>query len=153
MTSARLSPVLACVLIWGACANDAGGGTGDRELVVFAASSLTEAFTDLAGDLEADEPGLDVLLSFDSSSSLATPLIEGTRADVYASADPIQMDNVDREGLVEDSEVFASNRLVIVVPAGNPAGIGAPEELAHEDVDVVLAAPEVPVGNYARGFF
>ena len=100
-----------------------------------------------------EEPGLEVLLSFDASSSLAAQIVAGSPADVFASADLAQIEVVAEEGLVQMSEGFAVNRLQVITPADDPGGVEEPEDLARADVSVVLAAEEVPVGNYARRFF
>ena len=143
--------LLAAFLLLPAC----GSGAGDerREVVVFAAASLTGAFERIAADLEADDPGLEVRLSFDSSSSLAAQIVAGSPADVFASADLAQLGVVEGKGLVERSEPFALNRLQVITPADDPAGIESPEDLARPGVGVVLAAPEVPAGRYARRLF
>jgi molybdate transport system substrate-binding protein len=145
-----LSVLVALPLV--ACGSGSEGAEA-REVVVFAAASLTGAFEEIASDLEAEEPGLDVLLSFDASSSLAAQIVAGSPADVFASADLAQVIAVEEEGLVDSWEPFARNRLQVITPADNPAGIEAPEDLARPDVTVVLAAPEVPAGAYARRFF
>ena len=160
---AWLGPLTAVALIGTACGGEenggggAGGGAGSQEggseLIVFAASSLTESFEELGGTFEEDHPGIDVRFSFESSSTLAPQIVEGAPADVFASADTIQMGVVEDEGLAEDPVPFATNRLVIAVPTGNPAGIEVPADLADDGIKLVLAAPEVPVGNYAREMF
>lgn len=128
-------------------------GDGDdqrRELTVFAASSLTDAFNELAEAFEAQRGDVDVVLNFASSSQLAAQLREGVEADVYASANPAQMQAAIDAGRIEaGSEVlFVSNRLTIVVPADNPAGIGSLEDLAHPGVQLILAVEGVPVREY-----
>jgi molybdate transport system substrate-binding protein len=135
----------------------AGGPTGSRagaasseEITVFAASSLTEAFRELAPILERQRPGTTVRFNLASSSQLAVQIAEGAPADVFASADPLQMDVVEDAGLVDEPVVFARNRLVVLVPRDNPAAIASPMDLGDPGVKLVLAAPEVPAGNYAR---
>ncbi len=160
---AWLGALTAVALIGAACGGeedgggsaDAGAGSqeGGSELIVFAASSLTESFEELGGTFEEDHPGIDVRFSFESSSTLVPQIVEGAPADVFASADVIQMGVVEDEGLAEDPVPFATNRLVIAVPTGNPAGIEVPADLADDGIKLVLAAPEVPVGNYAREMF
>jgi len=134
-----------------------GAGATDRsatgEVVVFAAASLTGPFEELAEAAAADRPGGEVLLSLGSSSSLAAQIIAGSPADVFASADLIQIERLADAGLLTSSEEFAMNRLQIVAPAGNPADIDRAEDLAAAGVSVVLAAPEVPAGRYARRMF
>ena len=84
---------------------------------------------------------------YDGSSTLARQIVEGAPADVFASADEKNMDTVADAGHVAGSaEVFASNTLVIVVPAGNPGGVTSLEDLADPALSVVLCAPEVPCG-------
>jgi molybdate transport system substrate-binding protein len=125
----------------------AGGG----DLTVFAAASLTDAFIAIKSDLEAANAGLTITYNFAGSQALVTQLVEGAEADVFASANRRQMQNAIEAGAIADEPVdFTQNRLAIVVPADNPAGITGLADLATGDVDLVLAAPEVPVGQYAR---
>ena len=120
-------------------------------LTVFAAASLTATFEQIKSDLEAANPGLTITYNFAGSPALVTQLIEGAQADVFASASRTQMTNAVEAGVIAgDPEVFTRNRLTVVVPADNPAGIESAADLADEGIDLVLAAPEVPVGQYAR---
>jgi molybdate transport system substrate-binding protein len=134
----------------GGAGSPRGGDAGVENITVFAASSLTEVFGELGRMLEADTPGTTVTFNFASSSDLAIQIAEGAPADVFASADPVQMKVVLHERLVRDPVRFATNRLVILLPSDNPAGIERPQDLAEPGVKLVLAAPEVPAGNYAR---
>ncbi|MGE5595490.1 MAG: molybdate ABC transporter substrate-binding protein [Hyphomicrobiales bacterium] len=119
------------------------------EVVVFAASSLTDAFNDLGNAFEAEYPGTKVTYNFASSSALATQINEGAPADVFASADLAQMKVVTDAGNAGEAKQFATNRPVVVVPkSGSP--VAAFEDLAKSGVRLVLAAPEVPIGRYAR---
>jgi molybdate transport system substrate-binding protein len=142
------------VALTGIACTSAGGPTGPQgetqEVTVFAASSLTEAFRELGAMLEARRPGTPVRFNLASSSQLAVQIAEGAPADVFASADPLQMDVVDDAGLVQEPAVFATNRLVVLVPRDNPARITSPTDLGNPGVKLVLAAPQVPAGNYAR---
>ncbi len=120
-----------------------------QELTVFAASSLTESFQDIARAFEAEHDGVHVLLNFAGSSALALQIVQGAPADVFASANPAQMQKVADEGLTAGEPItFTGNRLVIIVPEGST--MASPEGLATPGTKVVLAAPEVPVGGYAR---
>lgn len=120
-------------------------------LTVFAAASLTDAFGVIEQDLEAAHPGLDVVYNFAGSQALATQLAHGAAADVFASANTVQMDAALASGAIAgDPVIFARNELAIVVPAANPAGIDAPADLAQDGIKLVLAGPEVPAGRYAR---
>ncbi|MDP9363282.1 MAG: molybdate ABC transporter substrate-binding protein [Chloroflexota bacterium] len=120
-------------------------------LTVFAAASLTDAFGRIEADLEAANDGLDIAYNFAGSQALVTQLQEGAEADVFASANAAQMEAaVDNGSIVGEPVTFVRNRLAIVVPADNPAGIEAPADLADDGIQVVLAQPDVPVGRYAR---
>ncbi len=128
-------------------AADSGGGSPGT-LTVFAAASLTDAFTQLGEDYEAAHPGVKVTLSFAGSQDLVAQLQQAAPADVLATADTASMDDV--ADLVGDPTVFASNQLAIAVEPGNPKGISALADLAKPGLKVVLAAPEVPAGKYAQ---
>ncbi|WP_395243891.1 molybdate ABC transporter substrate-binding protein [Agromyces sp. MMS24-K17] len=118
------------------------------ELTVYAAASLTAAFDELATEFEALHPGVDVLpIVYDGSSTLATQLVEGAPADVFASADERTMATVaDADLLDGEAELFATNTLRIATPAGNPGGVESIDDLADPALAVVLCAPEVPCG-------
>ena len=107
-------------------ASDAGA---EQRLTVLAAASLTETFTELARELEAENPGVEVTLAFDSSATLAQQVLEGAPADLLATADTRTIESA-ADALAAAPEVFATNTLVLVVPAGNPAGIESVEDLA-----------------------
>jgi molybdate transport system substrate-binding protein len=124
-----------------------------KELVVLAAASLTDAFTEMGEDFpkQPGMAGVKLTYSFGASSQLRVQLEQGAPADVFASADTIQMDNAVKSAVVVGTPtVFARNRLVVIVPAPNPAGITALADLARPGVKFVTAGPEVPVGNYTR---
>lgn len=120
-----------------------------QELTVLAASSLTEAFEEIASVFEEQNDGVEVLLSFEGSSTLATQITQGVPADVFASADENQMQVVVDEGLTaSEPQIFTGNRLVLITT--EDSDITSLEQLAEPCVLLVLAAPDVPVGNYAR---
>lgn len=122
-----------------------------QTLTVFAASSLTDAFEDVTTAFEAQHPGVDVLFNFTSSSDLATQLANGAPADVFASANTRQMQVAQEAGRIAGRpSTFAKNRLVLIVPADNPAGITGLRDLANEGVILVIAAPDVPARDYTN---
>lgn len=128
----------------------AAGGS-DGTLTVFAASSLTDAFGELGKDFEEQNPGTDVRFNFTSSSTLAIQIGQGAPADVFASADEAQMENVQKEDLVSgEPEVFVKNREVVVVPKKNPGNIESFADLSNPDLRLVLALDEVPAAEYAK---
>ncbi|MCW5874049.1 MAG: molybdate ABC transporter substrate-binding protein [Anaerolineales bacterium] len=120
------------------------------ELVVMAASSLTDAFNELADAFEAAHPGVDVLPNYASSSSLATQIVEGAPADVFASANFAQMNvAADASRIEGEPTAFLTNRLAIIVPADNPAGLQTYADLANAGIALILAAPDVPIREYS----
>jgi molybdate transport system substrate-binding protein len=121
------------------------------ELTVFAAASLTEPFTEIGTGLEASYPGLRLLYNFGGSPMLRTQLEQGARADVFVSADAVQMELARKSGVVQgETPIFVKNRLVVIVPRENPGKVMTFRDLAKPGVKLDLAAPKVPVGNYSR---
>lgn len=126
-----------------------GGREGD-ELLVFAAASLTDSFRALGAAFEERHPGVTVRFNFGPSDGLATQIAAGAPADVFASASQRWMDAVAGEPGVVGRVDFARNRLALIVPEANPAGIRGLEDLTRPGVRLVLAAAGVPAGDYAR---
>ena len=148
----RLAAVLAVVaLALAGCGGDdepSGGSTATPgELKVFAAASLTAAFTEIGEQFTNANGGPKVTFNFAGSQALATQIQQAAPADVFASADIANMDKV--TDLVGTPQNFASNQLQIVVEKGNPKNVQGLDDLANPDLKVVLAAPEVPAGKYA----
>ena len=117
-------------------ATSAGGG-----ITVFAAASLTQVF-----------PRIDRAprYSFAGSDQLALQLQQGAPADVYAAASPKYPELLYHQGVVRKPQVFATNRLVVLVPKANPAGIHSVYDLRRSGVKVVIGDASVPVGSYTR---
>lgn len=138
--------VLAVLLLLGSSIVSA---QDEGELVVFAAASLTDAYEAIADAFEAENPGVEVLFNFGGSSALATQLVQGAPADVFASANNTQMAVAVEGGrIAQPVRTFAKNRLVLIVPADNPANIQSLRDLANPGINLILAAPEVPVRAY-----
>lgn len=126
---------------------DGGDAPPDRTLTVYAAASLTSTFEQIATDFEAAHDGVTVELSFAGSSDLVAQLQQGAPADVFASADTKNMDKLAADGLLAGTPTdFAANTLMIAVPPGNPAGVASLADLAADDLNLVVCAPEVPCG-------
>ena len=143
---ARLGLAACAAGLLAACATD----SPDREpLRVFAASSLTEAFQEMAAAFEDASPGTEVVLAFAGSQVLRLQIEQGAHADIFASADPRHMESLARDGLVTGPRLLAENELVVIVPPANPAGIEAFADLAGAH-RVVIGTPNVPVGAYTR---
>ena len=114
---------------------------------VFAAASLMEAFRDVAALYEQQHTGDAIELNFAGSQVLRTQIEQGAAADVFASADLAHADALKVAGLLGPHDVFARNRLVVVVPAGSPRVKGL-LDVARPGVKVLVAGPTVPVGRY-----
>ena len=132
----------ACALAAVVVALGAGcGGSSDEQLEVFAASSLREVGAELDDSLR---------YTFAGSDELAAQIRDGAPADVFLSASGAPLQQLRSAGLVEAPFVFASNRLVVVVPEGNAAGLERFDDLARPGVKLILGGEGVPVGDYAR---
>ena len=129
--------------------NQEQGGTSST-LTVLAASSLTDAFGELAATFQEQNPGTKVSTSFGGSSELLTQIEQGAPADVFASADEAKMDTAVQDDLVNTPQIFARNRPVLIVPTDNQAGIQGLRDLAKPGTKLVLAQEGVPIAEYAR---
>ena len=121
-----------------------------RSLTVLAAASLTESFNELGSRFENAHPGVRVTFNFAGSQQLRAQLEHGAPADVFASANRTEMDAAVRAGTVAPNSVatFDRNRLVVIRPADDRAGIRTLADLARPGVKLVIADPAVPVGGY-----
>lgn len=145
-------PCAALLIVLSACAR--ASTSPAPEITVFAASSLTNAFTELAAAYK-DSYDVHADLVFGASNSLARQIIDGAPADVFASADPTSMRDVAtfdnaRTGQTLATPHFASNRMTIIVERGNPLNIRSIEDLGKAGVILVVCDPAVPCGGYAR---
>jgi molybdate transport system substrate-binding protein len=151
--------VLAIALALAACGSSSKSGSSSSTTTtasggtvnVFAASSLTAAFTALGKQFETAHPGTKVNLDFDSSTILAQQIQDTPgKADVFASADQKNMRKLQDSGEVTSSPtVFAKNQMEIAVEPGNPKHVKTVADLAQPNLTVVLCASEAPCGKYA----
>jgi molybdate transport system substrate-binding protein len=154
VSARRHAAVVVALLVGLSGCGGSAADDGGQTLTVFAAASLTDVFTDLGAALEDRQPGLEVRFNFAGSSALATQIVQGAPADVFASADETQMSVVTDAGLAADEPaVFASNVLEIAVPAGNPGGVTGLADFAREDLTLAVCAPDVPCGAAAEQVF
>ncbi len=119
----------------------AAAPTQGSRLTIYAAASLTEVFS--AFDRAQR-------YSFAGSNALETQIRNGAPADIFASAAPLNTQRLFQQRLVEKPVTFTSNRLVLIVPRSNPAGIRSVYDLRRKPVKLVIAGPAVPVGGYTR---
>jgi molybdate transport system substrate-binding protein len=115
--------------------------TAPAQLTIYAASSLTDAF----GTFDPAQR-----YSFGGSTTLETQIRNGAPADLFASAAPLNAQRLFRAGLVEKPVTFTSNRLALIVPRSNPAGLTSVYDLKRKPVKLVVAGAAVPVGAYTR---
>jgi molybdate transport system substrate-binding protein len=122
-----------------------------KPLTIYAASSLTDAFQEIAADFTAINPDTDIIFNFGSSSQLVAQLKDGAPADLFASANTKQLEAARAvERISGDPTIFAKNRLILIVPAANPAHIESLHDLSKLGIKLVVAAPGVPVRDYTE---
>lgn len=150
-------PLMTALLALGLMLAMRGSTTGSEvpriqgEMTIFTAASLTDAFKEVAAQIEQANPGTKLTFNFAGSPTLRTQLAQGARADVFASADEPNMAGAEKDGtIIGEPQIFARNLLVVVVPANNWAGIHTLQDLAKPNIKLVLTNKDVPVGNYAR---
>ena len=137
---------LAVLMVLMACGAPSAGRS---EIVVSAASSLSDAFTEIAEAFEASNPDVAITLNVGGSSSLREQILEGAAVDVFASADSRNVEDVSGE-LVGPARVFARNVLQIGVPSGNPANVAGLEDFERSDLLLGVCANSVPCGDLAE---
>jgi molybdate transport system substrate-binding protein len=135
-------------------ASSSASGKVTGQLVVFAATSLTDAFDQIGTQFEKANPGVSVKFNYNGSSSLATSINQGAPADVFASAAPENMKTVTDNGDATGTPAtFTSNTAEIMVEKGNPLKINSVKDLADPKIKVAVCAPEVPCGAVAQEVF
>lgn len=132
----------------------APASSAPKTLTVLAAASLIESFGELGKLFEARSPDVKVVFNFANSQQLAQQLDQGVEADVFASASTKYMDAAVQSSRIkkEDAKTFAQNRLVVIFPKDNPAGLKELKDLAKAGLKLDLADKSAPVGQYALDF-
>lgn len=151
----KFLPVLACmlvVLLAAGCAPAQPTAPAQTSLLVFAAGSLTEAFTEMAQVYEAQNTDVDVQLNFANANTLVEQITQGAPADVFASAAKSFMTRLEegRQVDAQETRLFTRNQLSIILPKSNPANLGSLSDLAQPGVKLVLGAREGPQGAYVE---
>ena len=124
--------------------------TAPVTLNVFAAASLTGSFNALAASYKQTHPNVNLILNYNGSQILEQQIANGAPADIFASADLANMQKASAAGLVGSSQIFAKNRLVVILPLSNPGKIMSLKDLARKGVKIDLEASTVPAGKYSR---
>ncbi len=154
MKSKKLMPVLLCAVVTAlviTCGCTAPTQTAQgKQVTVFAAASLTDAFTEIGHNYHTNHSDTNVSFNFDGSQVLQTQIENGAYADIFASASNTQMNALRSKGYMNNStvNVFAQNKLEVIIPKGNPAYITTMSDLAKPGVKLVIGTQSVPVGNY-----
>jgi molybdate transport system substrate-binding protein len=142
-----------CLLV--ACGSTSTSGNSSTPtpspvtLTIFAASSLKTSFNALADQYHTLHPNVTIKPVYDSSATLEQQLANGAPADIFASADTTNMQKASQANLVDSSQIFAKNRLVVILPASNPGHLSTLKDLANSGVKIDVANQTVPVGKYA----
>jgi len=147
MTGRPALGLLVLLLPLAGCGSDGDGGDAEGELTVLAASSLTDVYQDLAAGFEEDNQA-DVTFSFGSSTDLAGQAADGAPGDVLSTADATSMQAAEDAGVTGEVVEFATNVMVIVTPADNPAGIESLDDLVG--ATWVRCADAIPCGRVAQ---
>jgi molybdate transport system substrate-binding protein len=149
VTGRILTAFALCCHVLGACSG-ASGAAGDPNLTVFGAASLKAALEAATSAYQAAHPGTTITVATDSSAALETQIEQGAPADVFLSADTTNPQKLVDAGLAGGEPVaFAGNKLTIIVPADNPAGVASPADLAKGGLQIIAAGDEVPITEYA----
>ena len=162
MKSSSFRATAAAITLAAALAGCGGSSSGGQPssstkvsgtINVFAAASLTEAFTALGKQFEAAHPGVKVDFNFGASSALAEQIDQGAPADVFASASTKNMDQVVSAGGASSPTPFVKNVMEVATPPSNPAHIASVADLAKKGVKVALCQSQVPCGATAQKVF
>jgi molybdate transport system substrate-binding protein len=153
-----LTVIATAALAVAGCGGSSSGGGGSSGSIsgtvnVFAASSLTEAFTTLGKQFEAAHPDTHVVFNFGPSSGLSEQITQGAPADVFASASTSSMDDVVAAKDAADPTTFAKNVMEIATPPSNPGHVSSVTDLANKSVKVAVCESDVPCGVAAAQVF
>lgn len=149
--------LLLCFLcgIFGGCAGEKK--EAKREIIVFAASSLTEVLTDIGAEYEKNHSDIKLRFQFDSSGTLKTQIAEGAECDIFISAAPKQMNELAEYIIPETRVDLLENKVALAVPEGNPGGISSFDDLMARlqegTVRLAVGNSDVPVGQYTQKIF
>lgn len=152
---ARFQVMVFAALLLAACSvstNKEGGASDDatsKELTVFAAASLTAPLEELGREFTRLHPSVKMTFNFAGSDRLRMQLEQGARADVFASANELEMLKAKAGGLLASSpQVFARNRLVLITPRDNPGNVNRLQDLARSGLKLITTGKNTPVGAY-----
>ena len=148
--AATLFVVVALVVLAGCGSSSSSSSSSSTRLTVFAAASLNKVFPQIASAFQQSNPGVTFAFNFAGTDTLTTQIEQGAPADVFAGASTKYGDELSGKGLIDEPRIFATNRLVLIVPAANPARITSLQDLTKPRVKLVVGDATVPIGAYTR---
>ena len=157
MKNKKLIPVLLCAVVSAliiTCGCPAPTKTAQgKQVTVFAAASLTDALTEIGRNYHANHSDVNVSFNFDGSQILQTQIENGAYADIFAPSSTTQMNALKNEGYMNNStvNVFAQNKLEVIIPKGNPANITTMSDLAKPGVKIVMGTQGTTRQLYPAG--
>ena len=150
VAAATLTLVAVGVLAGCGSSSGASSSPAPHKLTVFAASSLTKVFPRIAADFQKTHPGTRFAFNFAGTDTLTAQIEQGAPADVFAGASTKYGDELSGKGLIDVPQAFATNRLIVILPAANPAHVTSLNDLAKPGVKLVIGDSTVPIGTYTR---
>jgi molybdate transport system substrate-binding protein len=150
VATAALTLVAAVTVAGCGTSSNANASPSRSKLTVFAAASLTRVFPQIAADFQRTHAGTRFAFNFAGTDTLTAQIEQGAPADVFAGASTTYGDELSGKGLTNAPQAFATNRLIVILPASNPAHIASLKDLAKPGVKLVVGDPTVPVGIYTR---
>lgn len=148
----KITNILALIMILFLWISYVGGTTADKENIdeinIFAASSLTESFTELKELYEMNNANTKINLNFAGSQTLKTSLENGEKADIFVSANLKYMDDLKAKGFIKNYKVFLQNRLVLVKNKNCTISVKDLKDLSYDGISLVVGDKSVPVGSY-----
>jgi len=134
----------------GSSGSGSGGSPAPVRLTVFGAASLNKVFPQIAAEFQKTHPGVTFTFNFAGTDTLTTQIEQGAPADVFAGASTKYATELAGKGLIDTPQTFATNRLVVIVPASDPAHIHSLRDLTKPGVKLVIGDATVPIGSYTR---
>ena len=156
---AVLMVILVAALVFAGCgdkkeAPPAAQQAAPVELNVSAAVSMKDALAEIQKNYQAKNPNVKILFNLGASGSLQKQIEQGAPADIFISAAPKQMNELQEKNLVkkETRKNFVDNKLVVVVPKDSKLTIAKYEDLTQDAVKKIALGETavVPAGQYAK---
>lgn len=144
-----LAALIIAILLWVSFRSGTAANTKDtEEITVFAASSLTESFTEIKKIYEKSNDNIKINFNFAGSQALKTSLENGEKADIFLSANLKYMDDLKAQGFMKDYKVFLKNKLILVRDKNCTVSVKELKDLSYEGISLAVGDKSVPVGDY-----